>query len=48
MSIAFALFTPISLAVSLVLSEITGGFCQALAGKRVFWPNLVRAQERCL
>jgi hypothetical protein len=35
-SIAFGLFTPISLGVSLVLAEITGGYAEALAGRRFF------------
>ena len=35
-SIAFALFTPISLVVSLVLAEITGGYAEALAGRPSF------------
>src|ERR1700722_7446623 len=36
MSIAFCLFTPISLGASLVLSEITGGIAEAIAGERYF------------
>jgi hypothetical protein len=36
LSIAFGLFTPISLGVSLVLAEITGGYAEALAEPRFF------------
>ena len=35
-SIAFGLFTPISLVVSVVLSEITGGYAEAIVGRPSF------------
>jgi hypothetical protein len=35
-SVAFGLFTPISLGLSLVLGEITGGIAQALAEPMIF------------
>ena len=41
LSIAFDLFTPISLAVSFVLAEITGGYAEILAGPKFF--GLIRA-----
>jgi hypothetical protein len=36
LSIAFGIFTPISLAVSFVLAEITGGYAEILAGPKFF------------
>ena len=36
LSTAFGLFTPISLVISLVLAEITGGYAEFLAGRRFF------------
>ena len=35
-STAFGLFTPVSLAVALVLAEITGGYAEILVGRRAF------------
>jgi fructose-specific phosphotransferase system IIC component len=35
-TIAFGLFTPISMGVSLVLAEITGGYAQVLVGPMIF------------
>jgi hypothetical protein len=36
LSTAFGLFAPISLVISLVLAEITGGYAEFLAGRRFF------------
>jgi hypothetical protein len=35
-SIAFGVFTPISLSVSMVLGEISGGYAESLVGRRFF------------
>jgi hypothetical protein len=45
-TIAFGLFTPVSLLVSLILSEITGGYAEALAKQRFF--GLIGAFVGCV